>query len=219
MYMHRRSVSSVSCVNTNWPCSWWDWKQAQAILLFSPGGGGKENNLDEMWKEWREEKKGKTDNECTGRDMIGPLRECPILRIWGVKQENCWRGKQLAKPPEPGGYICFCLVVQHCSVNHRDLQGIVNFPIMQGVHTFPSYGTCRPILYQLWGKEVVCHDFRYTPDFSFLWSSAIPRFQIGCGMETSMKEPTELPGRRIGRSRWEETNGTGAGWGSVYTTK
>lgn len=59
--------------------------------------------------------------------MMGHLRECPILRIWSVKQENCWYGKQLAKPPELGGYdICFCLVVQHCSVNHRDLQGIVN---------------------------------------------------------------------------------------------
>ena len=90
-----------------------------------PWRGGKENNWDEIKKEGL--------LQCTGR---GPMHPLKIMSQVSVKQGSCWLGKQLADPSELRRFdVCFCLVAQHCSVNHCK-----SLPVMPQCSHFPFVG-------------------------------------------------------------------------------
>ena len=116
---------------------------------------------------------------------MSPWKVTPHTKDVTVKQGNRWLGKLLGDAPELGRFeIGFCLVTQHCSVNQRDPSGIVNhFLSCDSAHTFPLEGTHRPI-----GDEVRKLLDRSTPDSPILCFSAIPIFQIDCGLQAGRQQ-------------------------------
>lgn len=66
----------------------------------------------------------------------GPDAPLKIMSQVSVKQGSCWLGKQLADPSELRRFdVCFCLVAQHCSVNHCK-----SLPVMPQCSHFPFVG-------------------------------------------------------------------------------